>query len=309
MTKRTYMEPFHGPLNEFVNSEELPEGVKTVSFHDDFGFPVDMHPDVVYAARSGETQHLQILTPVDMMNHDRLFPLIVFVQGSAFHRQMVFQHLQHMVRLAEKGYAVAMVEYRPSEVAVFPAQTEDAKTAVRFMRMHAKEYHVDPDHIALFGDSSGGHTALMAGITADRELDTDLYKEYSPAVSCIVDWYGPTDIAAMNEYPSTQDHVQPDSPEGCLIGGHNVVENPQLADPTVIMNHLSREQSIPPILIMHGSRDHLVPFNQSCRLYRKLKELGKQVEMYRLEGGYHAFGGFNCEDALQLVLDFLKRNI
>lgn len=305
---RKYIEPFQGPLDQFPESEELPEGVKTVSFHDTYGDPIDMRPDVVYAERSGEKQQLQILMP-DTFGHDQRFPLVVFVQGSAFHRQHVFQHLSQMIRLVEHGYVVAMVEYRPSEIAPFPAQTEDAKTAVRFMRMHAQEYHVDPDHVAMFGDSSGGHTVLMAGITADHELDTDLYKEYSPAVNCIVDWYGPTDIAAMNEYPSTQDHVQPDSPEGFLIGRKNVVENPDAADPTVIMNHLSKDRKIPPILIMHGSRDHLVNFNQSCRLYEKLKELGKSVEMYKLAGAYHAFNGFNCDEALQIVLDFLKKNI
>lgn len=305
---RKYIEPFKGPLGQFPNSPEVPEGVKTVAFKDTYGDPIDMRPNVVYAERSGEQQHLQIIMP-DTFEKDRRFPLVVFVQGSAFHRQHVFQHLSQMIRLVEHGYVVAMVEYRPSEIAPFPAQTQDAKTAIRFMRKHAAEYHVDPDHVALFGDSSGGHTVLMAGITADRELDTDLYSEFSPAVNCIVDWYGPTDIAAMNEYPSTQDHVQPDSPEGFLIGKKNVVENPKDADPTVIMNHLSREQAIPPILIMHGSRDHLVAFNQGCRLYEKLKELGKSVEMYRLEGAYHAFNGFNCDEAVQIVLDFLKKNI
>lgn len=304
---RKYIEPFKGPLEEFPDSSELPEGVKVVSFKDTYGRPIDMKPNVVYAERSGEQQHLQIILPDT--REDEKFPLVVFVQGSAFHRQHVFQHLSQMVRIVEHGYVVAMVEYRPSEVAPFPAQEEDVKTGIRFLRMHADKYHIDEDHVALFGDSSGAHTALMAGITSARELDTDLYQEYSPAVNCIVDWYGPTDIAAMNEYPSTQDHVQPDSPEGCLIGHKNVVENPEAASPTVIMNHLSKDVPTPPILIMHGSRDHLVAFNQGCRLYEKLKELGKSVEMYKLEGAYHAMNGFNCDEAVQVVLDFLKRNI
>ena len=75
------------------------------------------------------------------------------------------------------------------------------------------------------------------------------------------------------------------------------------------MYYLSREKDIPPILIMHGSKDQVVQFNQSCRLYDKLKELDKEVEMYKLEGAYHGNGGFNCKAAYDTVLEFAARYI
>ncbi len=118
-----------------------------------------------------------------------------------------------------------MVEYRPSEIAPFPAQIHDAKAAVRFMRMNVEKYNIDSQRIALWGDSSGGHTVVMAGITADCQLDTELYREFSSKVKCIIDWYGPTDISKMNYVPSSQNHTEPDSPEGYLIGRKNVLEN------------------------------------------------------------------------------------
>jgi acetyl esterase/lipase len=118
------------------------------------------------------------------------FPLIVFVQGSAWRRQQIFAHLQHLVRVCGKGYAVAMVQYRPSDIAPFPAQIQDTKTAIRFLRKNAAEYGIDPGRVALWGDSSGGHTAVMAGITEDGELDGDsesrLYSEFPAKVKCIV---------------------------------------------------------------------------------------------------------------------------
>lgn len=177
------------------------------------------------------------------------------------------------------------------------------------MKINAGKYRVDADRTALWGDSSGGHTALMAGFTGDGEPDMDAYREQSAAVKCIVDWYGPTDIAKMNYYPSSMDHTQADSPEGFVIGRKNVLENPELADATVPMNYLSREKETPPLLIMHGGSDMLVPFNQSCRLYERMKELGKNVEFIKLAGANHGFMGFNCDEALDAVEGFLRKYI
>ena len=122
------------------------------------------------------------------------FPLIVFIPGSAWMKQNVFNVLPNMIRMCEKGYVMAVAEYRHSGLAGFPAQAEDAKTAIRFMRLHAAEYHVDAEHIAVWGDSSGGHTALMAGLTIGDYPDNGTYGDVSSAVNCIVDWYDPTDL-------------------------------------------------------------------------------------------------------------------
>lgn len=301
--------PFEGPLSEFPSAPNSPEGVKTVRLEDSFGLSVRFVPGVVYVQHESGPLHLHLLLPSGGEQPDALRPLIVYVQGSAWHRQSIFEHLPHLIRVCQQGYAVAMTEYRPSEVAPFPAQIEDAKTAVRFMRMHAWEYGVDAERIALWGDSSGGHTAVMAGVTADGTLDPGLYGEYSCAVRCIVDWYGPTDISQMNLVPSVQDHTGPDSPEGWLIGRKPVLEHPDLAAMTVPMHYLKPDIPTPPMLIMHGSRDQLVHFDQSCLLYRRLRELGRDVEMIRLEGAYHGFGGFNSPEALDLVIDFLDRKL
>lgn len=299
--------PLPADTRAFPESEELPEGARCVKLQDTYGYHVRFMPDVPYIERSGAKLHLQIMLPEDGEDKGRRWPLIVYVQGSAWFKQDLYDHLPNLLRMCQRGYGVAIVEYRSSDIEPFPAQAQDAKTAVRFMKAHAEEYGIDPERVALWGDSSGGHTCLMAGFTADGEPDTPEYAEYSAQVRCIVDWYGPTDIAAMNEYPSTQDHIQPESPEGSVIGRKNVLENPELAERTVPMNYLSREKTVPPLLIMHGGSDMLVPFNQSCRLYNRMRELGKEVEFIKLTGANHGFGGFNCDQALDLVEEFLKK--
>lgn len=211
--------------------------------------------------------------------------------------------------MAEHGYVVAIVEYRPSEIAPFPAQMQDAKTAVRFLKKHCEEYHIDVDHMAIAGDSSGGHTALMAGFTGDEGPDTRLYGEYSAKVNCIIDLYGPTVFSLMNYYESSQNHYHPDSPEGYEIGGKNVLEHPEVADLTIPMNYLSEEKETPPLLLIHGGRDMLVPFNQSCQLYHYMRKLGKEVIFYKIQDGSHGSLGFDNDRILGIVLDFLKEHI
>ena len=304
--------PFAGPLEEFPSSPELPDGAKVLRLKDRPGNRVDISFDVVYDERDGETLHLQILRPVeDMFNipPTNRYPLIVYIPGSAWHRQMISVSFPKMMRVCERGYVVAIVQYRPSEVSPFPAQIEDAKSAIRYMRKYAEEYWVDPDRVAVWGDSSGGHTAVMTGFTADSGLDNGLYGEYPTEVKCIVDWFGPTDITKMNCYPSIADHTEAESNEGQLIGGFHVLDNPQLTTPTNPINYVTADKALPPLIILHGSRDQLVPFNQSCRLYEKLKECGQDVELYKLEGAYHGVGGFNSDEALDISLAFVAKYI
>jgi acetyl esterase/lipase len=308
---KNIIQPRDIPLEDFPAEPALPEGVRCVKLHDTYGpCGVDMK-SLVYAQRDGESLYVHVLMPTegDPNLPQKDYPCIVFIQGSAWHRQHVFEHMSVMLRACERGFAVALVQYRPSEVAPFPAQIQDAKTAIRFLRKSAKELRILPDKIALWGDSSGAHTAVMAGITGDGLLDTTLFYEYSAEVSCIVDWYGPTDISQMNLRPSVQNHFDADSPEGFLIERHNVLENPERVAKTVPMNYLSREKETPPILIMHGDRDQLVPFHQSCMLYEKLRELGKDVEMVKLLGAYHVIGGFLCDEALDMALAFIKKHL
>lgn len=327
MNERTLLEPIPTPVpKDFPHTDEVPEGCHVINdLQDEWGYYVDIHTDVVYAERSGrfpytfqDTTELKmiILEPRvhfgasdEEMAKPRKWPCVAYIQGSAFHEQWMWNNISRHIRLAEQGYVVAIIEYRPSEVSPFPAQMQDAKTAIRFLRKNADKYHIDAERMAVAGDSSGGHTALMAGFTGDTQPDTDLYAEYSAEVKCIVDVYGPTVFALMNYYDSSQNHYLPDSPEGYEIGQKNVLENLELAEQTIPMNYLSKERSTPPTLIIHGSRDMLVPFNQSCQLYTYMKELGKDVEFYKLNGANHGCLGFDNDTVMGIVLDFLKQHL
>jgi len=302
---REILKPYAYDDASFPENPALPEGAREVRWQDSFGYGVAFRPDIPYAERDGERLTIQYLTP---RNDRRDNPLIVFVQGSAWFRQDIYIHLPEMIRMCQKGYCVALVQYRPSTTAKFPAQTEDVKTAIRFLRARAEKYRFDPERVAIWGDSSGGHTALMVGFTGN-DWPNAAGDEGDASVKCIVDWYGPTVVSEMGYEPSCGEHVSADCPEGWLIGHLSVPENPELAAQTVPQRYVTADKPTPPVLIMHGSRDRTVNFQQSVHLYEALRGMGKEVEFIKVLGGDHGFGGFCCDAALGEVDAFLKKHL
>ena len=205
---------------------------------------------------------------------------------------------------------MAAVEYTPSEVAPFPAQMMDVKAAIRYMKANADKYNIDLNKVFVMGDSSGGHTSLMAGFTTGIDcFEEDKNSEYDSSVNGIIDMYGPVNIALMNEELSVQNHIEPDSPEGYLIGRKNVLENPELVKPTIVTNYISGERETPPVLIFHGTNDELVAFGQSCILYDRLKECGKRARFYAMEGSNHGGSEFWSEEVMRIIDNFIKKDI
>ena len=126
--------------------------------------------DVEYVRREEGPLHLQLLLPDGLRPGARStlrYPLVVYVQGSAWGEQDVYFSLPKLVPLAQAGFVVASVKHRASTVAKFPAFLQDVKSAIRFLRAHADTYCIDPNQVGIWGDSSGGHAALMVGVTGD----------------------------------------------------------------------------------------------------------------------------------------------
>ncbi|MBP3894499.1 MAG: alpha/beta hydrolase [Atopobiaceae bacterium] len=320
------------PLAEFPRNEELPEGCLLLEgTADDNRLQVECR-ELTYVTRTLANglpcpRKIYVLIPsskdpIYAQYEENGYPCVVFCQGSAWHRQNLYVHFTDHVRLAERGFVVASVQYRESDLAPFPAQMQDFKTAVRYLRAHATEFHIDPERLGFWGDSSGGHTVLMASLTAEGPafaqaegetivLDTPDYQQYSCVPRCVVDWYGPAELGRMNLVPSAQDHTEPGSPEGQLIGGRNVLEHPEwawAASPVAYVPEAS-ERALPPVLIMHGGRDQLVNFDQSCRMYERLRQAGQDVTFYKLPDANHGSNGFRCQEALDVVEEFLRTQL
>ncbi|MCD7978720.1 MAG: prolyl oligopeptidase family serine peptidase [Tannerellaceae bacterium] len=268
---------------------------------------VEYFKDVVYMTRDGMDLTLQILKPVGGKGK---IPCVVFVQGSAWMKQYVYANVENMKRFASKGYVVAIVEYRPSMVAPFPAQMQDAKTAIRYMRKQAEEYGIDTHNIFLWGDSSGGHTVLMVGVTENMpEMDTPDYNEYSAHVNAVIDYYGCSDVEQMQYTALYGDRITDKSPEGLLIGGKNVREHMEDIYKTSTVRYMSPDRPLVPFLIMHGSADKTVPFHQSYLQADAMRKQGHTYQLYKLTGADHGTPEFWSREAFDLVDHFIRINM
>ncbi len=233
-------------------------------------------PDVEYAVMDSIPLHLQILKPVSRTDPDRKYPCIVYVQGSAWMKQDVHAPIPMVSTLARRGYVVAIVEYRHSGQAMFPAQVQDAKNAVRFMRKNAGTYCVDADSIFAAGCSSGGHIAMFMGIVRDDDsLDRNIFPGVSADVKGILNYYGAVDLLMEDGYPSTINTHLADSPEGMLLGGIDVFSDMDLARLATVRTHITPEIDLAPVCIFHGTKDRTVNCRMSVELYELLKDCGK----------------------------------
>jgi acetyl esterase/lipase len=211
------------------------------------------------------------------------------------------------VAFLRQGYAIASINYRLSQHAKFPAQIEDCKAAVRWLRAHAAEYRLDPTRFAAMGSSAGGHLAAMLGTTGDvKDFDIGANLDQSSRVQAVVDNFGPTDFLQMDAHrlPSGMVHDTPDSPESELIGGA-IQENKARtarANPITFIT-----PGDPPFLIIHGDQDPLVPHHQSELLEAALKKAGVPVTFYTVKGGGH--GGFKDPKVIELTREFLAKHL
>jgi acetyl esterase/lipase len=199
---------------------------------------------------------------------------------------------------------VASVEYRHTLEAIFPAQIQDVKAAIRFLKVNAASYKINPARVAVWGDSSGGHLAVMTGVSEGvTQFDTPDNAGQSSRVQAVVDFYGPSDLLQMSKFPSTIDHDAPGSPESSLVGGPLQQNRGKAAQANPIA-YIPKEKALPPFLIMHGDQDAIVPFNQSVLLYEALKKAGLNAIFYKVKGAGHG-DGFWTPEILDIVHKFL----
>lgn len=291
---------------DFPEFQELVDGAQTISTTGDETGLVYIN-DVKCAEVENIPLHLQIIKPFTRNEPEKRYPCIIFVQGSAWMKQNVYAQIPMIARLAERGYVIAVAEYRHSGQAVFPAQAIDTRNAVRFMRKNSQIYNIDPDKIVLAGDSSGGHTVMFAGILHDDIEKTNLYPGISAKVKGIVDYYGSVSVMSEDGNPSTINHHMPDSPEGMVMGGVNLRERQDLCRKLSVECNITEETHLPPVLILHGTKDRIVNTWQSVNLYRKLKATGKEAQFYLIWGADHGGGEFWTEEVCTIVDEFLKK--
>lgn len=260
--------------------------------------------DVAYQSADGATLRLQVLSPTSRNGIAGPLPCIVFVKGSAWRTQKLYMLIPQLAQIARRGYVVVEVEYRPASQAAFPAQIQDCQNAVRHMRAHADEFGIDPEKIIVAGNSSGGHTAVFASF---YDAGGSAYPGVSSRVRGVIDLYGAVSLLPDDAFPITSDHHTPESPEGVLMGGADMRADPALRRVATASCYITPELDIPPMLIAHGTKDRKVNTEVSVDLYRRLRECGKDVELYLVRGADHGVAEFYTERMVDIYDAFIRR--
>lgn len=270
--------------------------------------------DLNYADDTLDSHRMDIYVPESGLAS---YPAVVIIYGSAFFgddlKQTAFNTLGEP--LLESGFAVVAVNHRSSRDVIFPAQIQDIKAAVRFIRANGHKFRIDTSFVGITGYSSGGHLSAFTGTSgsvqqmtigsesAYIEGDVGRYKGYSSSVDAVVDWFGPIEFQSMDSCGSTMVHDAPDSPESIFIGG-DIQDNDALCSLANPMTYIDAQD--PPFLILHGDQDPLVPHCQSSMLHEALQSAGVPSQYILVPKAGHGPGLFK-EEYFQAMCDFFLK--
>ena len=262
-------------------------------------------------------------------------PAIIFVHGGSYvggdprdDRNPIYgEDDGFMAYVASRGYVVAAVRYRLADEGKWPAQLEDVKAAIRWLRGNAEQYGVDPQHLAVWGESAGGHIAAMVGATCgikefDKQENNGIYgnsprplqaafDDQSSCVPVVVSWYGTTDMArldAQNESFAKLIHNTPVSSQsrvlGCSLGTTCDAATVQKANALYYVSQGGADKTA--FLFQVGSVDEATPWQQSQSMYDALRARGIPAQIQVIKGANHYFTGATKEQAKQILDTFFK---
>jgi len=256
---------------------------------------VKEHRNVVYSRINGQNLQVDIYEPANRFSDPR--PAVLLIHGGAWATGSKDEFREPARNLARLGYVAIAVQYRlvTETTNPWPAQLDDCQRAVRWVRAHAKDYHVDPNRIGALGGSAGGHLAACLGTMETRDNSDPELARYSSKVTCVVNLCGPSDLS---------DDLAPKVAEGAwtnerirILLGHSAKERPDIARAASPLYCVNAQSA--PTLICHGRQDPIVPLDQSEWFVEALQKTGVEAKLLVHNGGH----GFNDSEA---ILQFLK---
>jgi acetyl esterase/lipase len=269
------------------------------------------HKNLAYATLSS-AQKLDLYIPTSGSGP---FPVVFMIHGGGFMMgdKADGTGLAGVDQLLAAGFAVASINYRLSAEAHFPAQINDAKASVRFLRANALKYNLNPDEFGAWGASAGGNLVALLGTTCNvAELEgVELGNaDQSSCVQAVVDWFGPIDFLKMDEQfagtSCAQNHNDASSPESKLIGAaiQTVPDKVKLTNP---MNYITADDE--PFFIQNGTADCNIPPVQNKDFADALSAVigAEKVTYISLDGAGHGGSQFETEENLHKVIGFLHR--
>jgi len=266
-------------------------------------YETQVHSNVEYVKRGDQSFCMDIVEPVGAASPR---PAVLLLHGGGWivgNRSNEFAMARFLGTL---GYTAATASYRLCDDQVHhPAPVQDALAAIKFLRAKGGQYGIDPNRIAIGGESAGGHLALLVGLTKDpRIYQDDSYPGVPSDVSAVIDIYGPTLLGPQYKGATWIVKRFLDS----YLGGPPEKFPDRYAEASPL-NHVRRDA--PPVLILHGDMDNVVDFEQAAMLNKALRDCGGRCELVRVTGAMHGWGlEFTSNDSMRTlpaITQFLAR--
>ena len=237
-------------------------------------------------------------------------PAVIFIHGGGWRGGDKYPSRVKM--LASRGFFGVSINYRLSGIAQFPAAVEDSKCAVRWLRANAETYKVDPDRIGVWGGSAGGHLVMMVGCTdgTDGLEGNGGWDKFSSRVQAVCSYWGPSDFSSMPENMISRGS---NSAEVQFLGGtiDEIPDTYVLASP---ISYITPDD--PPLLLVHGELDPVVPLSQSDIIYEAYQQVGLETTLIKVTGAGHGLNKITDNpisppqaEIDQMVLDFFSNNL
>jgi acetyl esterase/lipase/glycerophosphoryl diester phosphodiesterase len=268
------------------------------------GEPVSLR-NLEFARPAGRPLYLDLYLPT-IQESGRL-PTVVWIHGGGWSKGS--RKPCPAAWLAEHGFAVASIDYRLTDIAKWPAQIDDCRAAIRWLRENAAAYGLNPDRFGAWGGSAGGHLAALAGTLDAPPDEKPTGGRTSSRVQAVCDWYGPTDLLTMPPNVLSAGKTVEDlaKSNGAKLLGGIVRDRPDLAKAASAWYQATADD--PPFLIVHGDADPQVPLEQSRKLDEKLRSVGGSSVLVVLRGAGHGGPAFQTPELRQTITDFFRKHL
>ena len=275
-------------------------------------------PDVVYSQVPTFEKPIQPLQmDILLPQSNKPLPAVIFVTGGGFISSNRARMPQLRMRLAESGYFVGSINYRTTPNANFPQPIEDVKAAIRFVKANAQRFNVDAEKVSLIGDSAGGYLTAFVAVTNDEKIfNTGDYGNVSNKIVAAVDLYGISDLTKIADDFSEEVKKNYNSAgsiaslfvngiPGFTGSGGSILDDEKTAAATNPINYVNKNSA--PMLLMHGTADHIVSPSQTDLLFQALKNNGVDAERYIIPNADHSDDFWVQDEVFEVILNFLNR--